>query len=75
MKIVNTHEAKTRLSKILEEVEHGEVYIISRNGKPIAELHRREKRPRTNVDPILSKISIDFDPTEVLDPEEWDDIE
>jgi len=38
MKTVNIHEAKTTLSKLLEEVERGETVIIARNGKPIAEL-------------------------------------
>ena len=75
MKTVNTHEAKTHLSRILEEVEHGEVYIISRNGKPIAELRRREKTNRTVVDPVLAGIQFDYDPAEDLTPDEWSEIE
>ena len=36
---VNTHEAKTRLSALLADVENkGEHVVICRNGKPIAEL-------------------------------------
>lgn len=38
MKMVNTHEAKTHLSKILSEVEKGEEYILARAGKAIARL-------------------------------------
>jgi len=38
MKTVNTHEAKTNLSRILAEVERGEEYILSRAGKAIARL-------------------------------------
>jgi len=38
MKRVNTHEAKTQLSRILSEVEQGEEYIVARSGKPIARL-------------------------------------
>lgn len=38
MKKINTHEAKTNLSRILAEVEKGEEYILSRAGKPIARL-------------------------------------
>ena len=71
MKTVNTHEAKTHLSRILEEVESGEVYIISRNGKPIAELRKRRAPDRTASDPILSQITIDYDPAEELTDEEW----
>jgi antitoxin (DNA-binding transcriptional repressor) of toxin-antitoxin stability system len=71
MKMVNTHEAKTHLSRILEEVESGEVYVISRNGKPVAELRKRGMPKRTKPDPILSKISIDYDPAEELTADEW----
>lgn len=35
---VNTHEAKTHLSKLLEAVEAGEEIIIARSGKPVARL-------------------------------------
>jgi prevent-host-death family protein len=36
MKQVNIHEAKTHLSRLLEEVEAGEDVVIARNGRPIA---------------------------------------
>lgn len=35
---VNIHEAKTKLSHLLELVEQGETVIIARHGKPIAKL-------------------------------------
>ena len=38
MKIVNVHDAKTHLSRLLEEVESGEAVIIARHGTPIARL-------------------------------------
>ncbi len=38
MKTVNVHEAKTTLSRLLDEVERGETVVIARNGRPIAEL-------------------------------------
>ncbi len=75
MKTVNTHEAKTHLSRILEEVQRGEVYVISRNGKPIAELRARQPAPRTQTDPVLSRISVKYEPTEELGPDEWGEIE
>lgn len=37
--MVNVHEAKTHLSKLLELVESGETVVIARAGKPVAELH------------------------------------
>ena len=36
MRHVNVHEAKTRLSKLLEEVERGERVVIARAGTPVA---------------------------------------
>jgi prevent-host-death family protein len=35
---VNVHEAKTRLSQLLELVEQGETVTIARHGTPVAEL-------------------------------------
>lgn len=35
---VNTHEAKTHLSRLLAEVEAGGEVIIARSGKPVARL-------------------------------------
>ncbi len=40
MEIVNTHDAKTRLSQLLERVARGEEIVIARAGKPIARLVR-----------------------------------
>lgn len=36
--IVNVHEAKTQLSKLLERVHNGEEIIIAKAGKPYARL-------------------------------------
>lgn len=38
MIIVNVHEAKTQLSKILEAVQRGEQVLIAKANKPVAEL-------------------------------------
>jgi prevent-host-death family protein len=40
MKKVNVHEAKTHLSRYLEEVERGEIVLICRRNVPVAELRR-----------------------------------
>ncbi len=37
-KIVNIHEAKTHLSRIVEEVAAGGEVVIARAGKPVARL-------------------------------------
>lgn len=38
MRQVNVHEAKTELSRLLEEVEAGERVVIARAGEPVAVL-------------------------------------
>jgi prevent-host-death family protein len=38
MRQVNVHEAKTQLSRLLEEVEAGERVVIARAGQPVAVL-------------------------------------
>lgn len=66
--MVNVHEAKTNLSKLLERVEAGEQITIARAGRPIADLvpHRR-------ADIIFGGAAgeIDYDPTtfDAPDPE------
>ena len=36
MKTVNIHEAKTQLSRLLEEASKGEPFVIAKAGKPVA---------------------------------------
>jgi prevent-host-death family protein len=36
--IVNTHEAKTHLSRLLDRAQAGEEIIIARDGRPVARL-------------------------------------
>ena len=38
MKVVNIHEAKTHLSRLLADVAAGEEIVIARAGKPIARI-------------------------------------
>jgi prevent-host-death family protein len=37
-RIVNTHEAKSRLSELIREVEAGGDVIVARNGQPVAKI-------------------------------------
>lgn len=72
--LVNVHQAKTQLSKLLRRVEAGEDIIIGRAGEPVARLTRftpADAAPR----PLGTwrgkvKISDDFDvlPDEIVDP-------
>lgn len=45
MEMVNVHEAKTHLSRLLERVEGGERIVIARAGTPIAVLQPIGERP------------------------------
>lgn len=44
MKTVGIFEAKTNLSRLLEEVEKGRDVMITRHGKPVAKLVRPERK-------------------------------
>jgi prevent-host-death family protein len=37
-RIVNTHEAKSRLSELIREAEQGHGVIVARNGQPVAKI-------------------------------------
>ena len=50
MKTVDIHEAKTQLSRLLQQVELGEEIVIAELGKPIAKLiPYREAKPGPRV--------------------------
>ena len=38
MKTVNVHEAKTHLSRLLEEVRRGRSFVIAKGGTPVAKV-------------------------------------
>lgn len=71
---VNTHEAKTRLSKLLELVErtHEEV-TICRDGKPVAKLVAASHEPvdRRKKYPELQGARFLEDPCAPLSEEDW----
>lgn len=71
---VNIHEAKSQLSKLIEEAESGEEVIVARAGKPVVRLTPLSGRPeRRTPGAWAGKIWIadDFDdtPEEIID--EW----
>ncbi len=72
MKTLNVHEAKTRLSAVLADVEEkGETFLICRNGRPVAYLVPHTKRTRLRAHPVLRRIRIRYDPAEPLTSDEW----
>ena len=38
MREIGSYDAKTHLPEILRDVERGEIYIVTRRGKPIARI-------------------------------------
>ena len=72
MKTVNTHEAKTHLSRLLNRVAGGEEIVIARAGTPVARLVPLEGGGRTRELGFARgevRVSDDFDaplPTEIL---------
>jgi prevent-host-death family protein len=72
---VNMHEAKTRLSELVQNVERGDEVVICRNGKPVARLSAaaparvlRNLEPDPALRPILAP---GYDPAEPLSEDEW----
>ena len=72
MKKVNIHEAKTNLSRLVDEVTAGAEIVIAKAGKPVAKLvpigRSRVRKPGFLKGRI--RIAADFDaslPSELLD--------
>lgn len=47
MQTVNIHEAKTQLSKLIDQAVKGDSFIIAKAGKPLVKVTRLEA-PQTN---------------------------
>ena len=70
-KIVNVHEAKTHLSRLLERVHAGEEVIIAKGGKPYARLvplaEREPKRRPETLKGLVELSDAFFEPL----PKDW----
>jgi antitoxin (DNA-binding transcriptional repressor) of toxin-antitoxin stability system len=64
MKIVNIHEAKTQLSRLIEEAVGGESFVIARAGRPLV------KVTALDAPPALQRL--DFMAGEIEVPEDFD---
>ena len=65
--IVNIHQAKTHLSRLIERVETGEEVVIARAGRPVARLVPFRARTTPRVPGQWRgrvKLAPDFDQTE-----------
>jgi prevent-host-death family protein len=65
--VVNIHEAKTHLSRLVERVEAGEEVVIARAGRPVARLvpYRVRRSPRQpGLWRGMVRMAPDFDSTD-----------
>ena len=65
MYVVNVHQAKTELSRLLARVEAGEDVVIARRGEPVARLVACKTRSKRQPDVLKGKIVVPdtfFDP-------------
>ena len=61
MKTVNMHEAKTHLSKLVEEAVQGEPFIIARAGKPLVKVVMIEAEPLRRTGFLAGQIDVPED--------------
>lgn len=72
MKTVNVHDAKTRLSSLLAEIEKGgKRIVICRNGEPVADLVPHQRAVSMAADKKLGALTIKYDPTEEASEGDW----
>lgn len=72
--IFNMHEAKTKLSKLVELVEAGQDVQLARNGNPVVSLVLAKKTQRPlfgEYEPIIAEIPPGFQIDEALP--EWEE--
>ena len=65
MHVVNVHQAKTGLSRLLARVEAGEDVVIARRGEPVARLVACKARVKRQPDILKGKLIVPdafFDP-------------
>ncbi len=58
MKYVNTHEAKTQLSKLIAAARAGEEIVICQAGKPVARLAAYEPRKKPRLGLLKDEIKV-----------------
>jgi prevent-host-death family protein len=76
MRSINIHEAKTHLSRLVDEVNAGEEIVIAKAGKPLARLIPFQRRSvRRKLGALAGRFSVPDDFDAPLPPEALDDFE
>ncbi len=73
--IVNVHQAKTQLSRLLVRVEQGEEIVIARNGEPVARLVSVRPKAKREFGALAGQIHLDdsfFDPLPESELAAWE---
>ena len=74
---VTVTEAKNRLTQLLRSVENGELVVITRNGKPIAQIGPTPKRGKVRFGGLRDRVKLypgwddPIDEDEFLAGEAW----
>jgi prevent-host-death family protein len=68
VKTINIHEAKTHLSRLIEQAVQGKPFIIAKAGKPLVKVSALDASERTGVR------RIGFLRGEIEVPDDFDDI-
>ena len=75
MSIVNVHQAKTQLSRLLAQVEAGEEVVIARRGQPVARLVSCKPRGKRQFGAMKGKIALTdafFEPLPEVELKLWE---
>ena len=76
MVVVNVHQAKTQLSRLLARVEAGEDVVVARRGEPVARLVGCKPRRKREPNVLKGKVTIPdsfFDPLPEQELTAWED--
>ena len=68
MQTVNIHEAKTQLSKLVDEAVKGESFIIAKAGKPLV------KVTRLDAPEAIAKKRLGFMQGQISTPKDFDEM-
>ncbi len=72
MRTIDISETDAEIFSALHEIEKsGKMFIICRNGRPIADLIPHKKKRKIIPHHLARKIEINYDPVEPLSRDEW----
>ena len=75
MLVVNVHQAKTQLSRLLARVEAGEEVVIARRGDPVVRLVSCKPQAKRQADVLKGKVNVPesfFDPLPEEELASWE---